>query len=66
MGRIGYRFKPKMVVFDFNAKATDGTLAREMAKNMSGYEGALPDTYKKSAEELASLLNEWKEKYTTS
>jgi hypothetical protein len=31
---------------------------------MTGVEGALPDTYGKSAEELAKLLNEWREEFS--
>jgi len=37
----------------YSGSKTGAALARQLA----GYEGGIPDTYDKSAEELAALLN---------
>jgi hypothetical protein len=51
----------KMVVFDFAEGYTGQRAGRALATAISGVEGALPDTYGRSAEALAELLNDWRE-----
>lgn len=50
----------KTVAFDFSSEYGKGRVARRVAAGISGYEGALPDTYGMKPEQLAELLNEWK------
>ena len=52
--------KNKMVVFDYSPNYTDHVSSRQLAKNMTGFEGALHDTFGMSAEELAGVMNEWR------
>ncbi len=54
----------KMVIFNYTPGHPHFETARRIAKNLIGTEGALPDTYGKSADELAKLLNEWKGTFT--
>lgn len=51
----------KMVVFNYSQDHSKFQTGKNMARTLTGAEGALPDTYGKSAEELVKLLNEWKE-----
>jgi Bacterial PH domain len=46
---------------------TDGTfpLGRFAARSLSGVEGGLPDTYGLDPEELAAVLNAWRDRYAT-
>jgi len=60
----GYIGPIKMVVFNYSQEHSKYEVGKKIAKIMAGVEGALPDTYGKSAEELAKLLNEWKEKFS--
>jgi hypothetical protein len=48
----------KFVTFDFARGYTASRHARALARTISGAEGALPDTYGMSAEDLADLMNE--------
>ncbi|HET9789479.1 MAG TPA: hypothetical protein VFP47_20255, partial [Pyrinomonadaceae bacterium] len=50
----------KMVGFDFSREYDKHHVGRQVAAGISGYEGALPDTYGMKPERLAELLNEWK------
>lgn len=53
----------RMVVFNFSEKYCASPRARKVAAAMTGYEGALPDSYGMTLEELADLLNENRERY---
>lgn len=59
--RIGVN---KMVAFDFSGSYEKGQRARQLSAGLSGYEGALPDSYGMKPEHLAQLLNEWKSRYS--
>jgi hypothetical protein len=48
----------KIVTFDFAHGYTASRHAPALARTISGAEGALPDTYGMSAEDLADLMNE--------
>jgi hypothetical protein len=47
----------KMVVFNFSDTYLRQEVGRKIATAMAGYEGALPESYGLSPEELAKLLN---------
>lgn len=47
----------RMVGFDFVSSYERARLARHIAKGITGSEGALPDTYGKTAKGLAELMN---------
>jgi hypothetical protein len=49
----------KMVGFNYSREYRQSLKARAFAKALSGYEGALPDTYGFTAEELAQLLSNY-------
>ena len=49
----------KMVTLKFAPQYTGSPSVRAMAQALSGAEGALPDTYGRSAEDLARMLNEY-------
>lgn len=51
----------RMVVFNFSDQYRALPLARKAASAITGYEGALPDSYGMSLEELACLLNEYRQ-----
>jgi hypothetical protein len=53
----------KMVAFDFSSGYEKGQTARRMATNISGYEGALPDSYGMKPEQLSELMSEWKARH---
>jgi hypothetical protein len=57
--RLGAR---KMVTLKFVPQYTELPSVRAVAQALSGAEGALPDTYGRSAEELARMLNEYVQK----
>jgi hypothetical protein len=61
--RLGVR---KMVTLKFAPQYTDSPSGRAIANALSGAEGALPDTYGRSAEELALMLNEYVQKHRQS
>jgi hypothetical protein len=58
VGRIGPN---RMVVFNFSDQYRAAPRARKLASALTGYEGALPDSYGMSLEDLASLLNEYRQ-----
>lgn len=58
--------RSKLVAYDFAEGYSQKTTSRSIAKSMSGYEAALPDTYGMKAEELADLMNQWKQKCSNS
>lgn len=62
---VGYVGGNKSVVMLFDPKYKKLETTRKILRNLAGAEGSLPDTYGKSAEELASLLNAWKERFST-
>jgi hypothetical protein len=53
--RLGMR---KFVTLNFARGYSASSRVRALAKGMSGAEGALPDTYGMSAEDLANLMNQ--------
>jgi hypothetical protein len=59
IGSIGLN---KMVMLDFVPSWHESSKLKAVARSMSGHDGALPDTYGLSAEELVALLQEWKNK----
>ncbi|MFY1045028.1 STM3941 family protein [Chryseobacterium sp. GP-SGM7] len=56
--RTKYIFINKMVVFDIDPKLLENS-------KMKSKTGAFPDTYGMSAQKLAELLNEYKNKFST-
>jgi len=50
----------RMVVFNYSDHCDRAKMMRGFARKIAGYEGALPDTYGMSADQLADLLNNWK------
>jgi hypothetical protein len=59
VGHVGLR---RMVMFNFAAEFRQQGRGRGVAAFLTGWEGALPDTYGVSAEALAEMLNERKRK----
>jgi hypothetical protein len=60
VGRVGLN---KMVMIDFSPNWHESSFKlKNVARSMSGHDGALSDTYGLSAEELVTLLKEWKNK----
>jgi hypothetical protein len=60
--RAGYLGPKEFVLFDMAKDYPVAAKARRATRMLTGGEGALPDTYGKSAEELATLMNEWRER----
>lgn len=54
----------KMIGIAFSSAYTEMRRARAVAEAVSGAEGAIPDSYAKSPEELCALLNEWRQKHS--
>ena len=52
----------KLVVFNFSDLYGRQKLARKLSSAISGYQGALPETYGLSAEELSAMLNDWRQR----
>ncbi len=52
-----------MVYFDYNQNYQKRAVARYLSNIIAGVEAGLPDNYGKDPEELARLMNEWKQKY---
>lgn len=50
----------KMVVFDFSDTYRKQEVGRRVATAVTGHEGALPESYGMSQEELAKLLNDYR------
>jgi hypothetical protein len=59
VGRIGGR---KLVVFNFSNLHRGQGFARKLSSAIGGYEGALPETYGLSAEDLAAMMNDWRQR----
>ena len=55
---VGEVKNKKMVMFNFSKYYLGSKTGAALAKQLAGYEGGIPDTYDKSAEELAALLND--------
>jgi hypothetical protein len=49
------------VVFDFHSSYKGQRMIRGPGRRL-GYEGVIPDNYGRTADELAELLNEWRER----
>lgn len=60
--RVGNVGGQKMVMYDFSEEHQKYNVGKKIAKSLSGSEGALPDTYGMKANELATLMNDWKSK----
>ena len=60
VGKIGLN---PMVVFDFSGNYEPSPRLRQVAAELTGSEGALPDSYGLSLPELAQLLNEYRGAY---
>lgn len=59
-GRVGLN---PMVMIRFAPSYAPGRKARAVSAALTGGEGGLPDTYGRSAKDLAALLNEWRARY---
>ena len=59
VARIGGR---KLVAFNYSNLHRGQDFARKLSHTISGYEGALPETYGLSAEELVITMNEWRQR----
>lgn len=59
---VGHIRLKKMVILKLNSNNMLSKTAK-VAKMLTGMEGALPDTYGMSADELSRILSEWKMKY---
>lgn len=62
-GRVGTN---RLVVFNFSGLHRGQKYLRKISSAISGYEGALPDTYGLKAAELAALMNDWRQRYVPS
>jgi len=58
-GRIGTN---KLVVFNFSELHRGQQRLRKISSAISGYEAALPGTYGLKAEDLAALMNDWRQR----
>ena len=58
------RFVRRMVVFDIASPYQQSRSLRRVSKALTGYDVALPDLYGVRADDLAALMNEWRERYT--
>ena len=59
VGSIG---RHKLVVFNFSNLHRGQEFARKLSSAIGGYEGALPETYGLAAEELAAMMNDWRQR----
>jgi hypothetical protein len=59
----GYLGRKKAVMFDYVDSFNKYSIGRNIAKNISNFHAALPDTYGLKVHELTRLMNEWKNKY---
>jgi hypothetical protein len=53
----------EMVAFNFAAGYAKHKFGRFVVRDIAGWEGALPDTYRMSAGELGELMNAWKRRH---
>ena len=56
----------RSVLFNYAGSGETASGARKMAHFLAGGDGALPDTYGMGAEELASLLESWRQRLSSS
>ncbi len=64
VGKIHTRFRnKKMIMINFEDSYSKQIFGRNLAKLISGYEGALPDNYGMKHEELVKILNKYKNKF---
>jgi hypothetical protein len=61
-GRVGLN---PMVMITFAPSYAAGRKVRAVAEALTGGEGGLPDTYGRSAKDLAELLNTWRARHGT-
>jgi hypothetical protein len=59
VARIGGR---KFVVFNFSKLHRGQEFARKLSSAIAGYEGGLPEIYGPSAEQLAAMMNDWRQR----
>jgi hypothetical protein len=59
VGRVGTRL---LVVFNFSEAHRGQKYLRKVSSAISGYEAALPDTYRLKAADLAALMNDWRQR----
>jgi hypothetical protein len=62
---VRYGHTKKMVGFNYKRGFAPQSVALKLAVQLSGFEGGLPDTYGKSAEDLVRVLNEWRGRYSS-
>ncbi len=63
VGRLATR---KSVFFNYSKLHRGRETLRKINSQIVGFEGALPDTYGMSAEKLAAILNDWRQRYAQS
>lgn len=56
----------EMCVYNFSSTHQQNTTLGNLSANMTGVDAGLPDTYGKSTEELAKIMNSWKQRYAPS
>ena len=61
VGSVGLN---SMVVFNFSESYQSAPKLRKIAAGLSGFEGALPDSYGLPLSELVQLLNEYRNEYS--
>ena len=54
---------PKMVLFDYRPGVKAFRRMRAMNQTLTGHDAGLPDTYGLRAEELATLMNDWRSRF---
>jgi hypothetical protein len=59
VARIGGR---KLVAFNYSNLHRGQEFARKLSSAIAGYEGALTETYGLSAERLAAMMNDWRQR----
>lgn len=54
---------PGATFVGFDVTGDSAPLGRSMARSLSGVDGGLPDTYGLEPEELAGLMNVWRDRF---
>jgi len=57
---------PKMVFFDYLPGVQAHERLRSLNRTLTGHEAGLADTYGLKAEELATLMNDWRSRFAAS
>lgn len=57
---------PKMVLFDYRPEVKSFRRMRAVNRTLTGHDAGLADTYGLKAEELATLMNDWRSRFATS